>query len=132
MLQERTLFLIGGEDDETAKLSAFRKDGLCHIQFRYRGNLLEAASSDYFEAFSEIRVQLEKERLIPFCYGASLDVFPSGMGRNMGAGLKAYRLKVGKQAEQLVHIFDDGPDVIPSFVAKQKEFFQDWLKSLAR
>ena len=31
---------------------------------------MEASATDYFEAFSQIRVRLERERLIPFCYGA--------------------------------------------------------------
>src|SRR5688572_28209767 len=100
MSQKHTLNLIGGNDEETAILSAFPKDGLCHIQFQYRGKSIEAASRDYFDAFTEIRLQLEKDELIPFCYGASLNVFPSGMCRDMGAGLTAYRLTIGKKTER--------------------------------
>jgi len=67
----------------------------------------------------------------PTCYGASLNVDPSGMGRDMGAGLMAYRTAIGKAPEsaELVHIFDEGPDVIPSTVAQQKEHWQEWLRS---
>jgi len=70
--------------------------------------------------------------LLPFCYGASLNVFPSGMSRDMGLGLKAYRLTKGHQAfnKDLVSIFDAGPDVIPSFVVNQKEYYEDWIESL--
>ncbi len=54
------------------------------------------------------------------------------MSRSIGAGLKAYRLTAGRQAltSDLVSIFDSGPDVIPSSVAKQKEYFNDWIRSL--
>jgi hypothetical protein len=130
-MAEYIIHLIGGKDDETAILSAVPRDGFCHITFNYRGKSIEASATDYFEAFSQIRVQLEKDRLIPFCYGASLDVFPSGMCRDMSAGMTAYRLKLGRKPERgdLVQIFDSGSDVIPAFVSRQKENFEDWLKS---
>jgi hypothetical protein len=131
-MSEHTIHLIGGDDDETASLTAEERDDLCNIAFRYRDQAIEASASDFFEAFCQIRTQLEPERLIPFCYGASLNVFPSGMARDMGAGLSAYRLAIGRAASRgdLVSIFDSGPDVIPSLVAKQEEFFNSWLQSL--
>ncbi|HEY8991376.1 MAG TPA: hypothetical protein VIM46_05330, partial [Luteolibacter sp.] len=102
------------------------------IEFRFRNKVIEASASDYFDAFSRIREQLETEHLIPFCYGASLNVFPSGMARDMSAGLSAYRLAMGRHAsrEDLVRIFDAGPDVIPSSVANQRKHFDDWIQSL--
>jgi hypothetical protein len=65
------------------------------------------------------------------CYGASLNVYPSGMGRDMGAGLMAYRTTIGKVPElaDLVNIFDEGPDFIPATVAQQEEHYQEWLRS---
>jgi len=68
---------------------------------------------------------LAKDRLIPFCYGASLHVYPSGMARDMGGGLKAYKLVVGRHAkiDDLVEIFAKGLDVIPASVAAQEQFF---------
>jgi hypothetical protein len=132
-MSEHTVHLIGGDDDETATLSATPVDGLCHITFRYRDQTIEASATDYFEAFSKIRLRLEEHRLIPFCYGASLSVFPSGMCRDMSAGTTAYRLMHGKKPERgdLVRIFDSGADVIPAFVARQREYFDEWLKSTA-
>ncbi len=125
------IHLIGGEDDERALITIAPVGGLCRVVFSYRGKMLEAVASDYFEAFCEIRVQLEGERLIPFCYGASLDVFPSGMSRDMSAGMTAYRLTNGKKPSRtdLVNIFDEGADVIPAYVVRQKEYFDEWLKS---
>jgi hypothetical protein len=130
-MSDHIIHLIGGEDDETATLTTQPRDGHCHITFRYRDRVIEASATDYFEAFSQIRLQLELERLIPFCYGASLNVFPSGMARDMGSGLSAYRLTVGcaPSKDALVRIFDSGPDVIPASVASQKDFFNQWIQS---
>jgi len=53
------------------------------------------------------------------------------MGRDMGLGMKAYRMIIGKHARigDLLGIFDVGPDVTPATVAEQEEFFEEWLKS---
>lgn len=54
------------------------------------------------------------------------------MAREMGGGLKAYKLSLGQPAKtaDLVDIFAEGVDVIPAAVDLQQEYFQDWLKSL--
>src|SRR5690349_16451849 len=78
-MSEHIFHLIGGGDDETATVVAEPRNGLCHLTLRYRGREIEASARDYFEAFCQVREHLEAERLIPFCYGASLHVFPSGM-----------------------------------------------------
>jgi hypothetical protein len=131
-MPEHSIHLVGGEADKTATLTTEERGGLCHIFFRYRNRLIEACATDYFDAFRQIRLQLEPERLIPFCYGASLNVFPSGMARDMGSGLKAYRLTIGQKAltKELVSIFDSGHDVVPASVANQEEYFNDWIQSL--
>ena len=69
---------------------------------------------------------------MPHCNGASLDVFPSGMARSMGGGLRAYRLTLGKQAlrEDLVDIFELDDVFVPSSVESQDAHFDVWLGSL--
>ena len=131
-MSEHIVHLIGGEDDETATLAIEGRHDVCYVSFRYRDRIIEASAPDYFAAFCKIRLQLEPERLKPFCYGASLNVYPSGMARNMGSGLLAYRLTPGRQAltKDLVGIFDTGHDVIPATVANQKEHYNDWIRSL--
>jgi len=49
----------------------------------------------------------------------------------MGRGLKAYKLALGKHANRadLVDIFDEGTDVVPTDVDAQEQFFRDWLGS---
>jgi hypothetical protein len=131
-MSQHLVHLIGRGDEETAMVTTDERDEICHITFEYRGRSISADARDFFDALSEIRIQLEPEQLIPFCYGASLNVFPSGMSRSMGSGLKAYRLTMGHQAlaKDLVFIFDAGPDIIPASVVRQKKYFDDWIKSL--
>jgi hypothetical protein len=126
--------LIGSKNDEVATLTTEDCGEDCHLSFCFRDRIIGASAADYFEAFSQIRMQLEPERLIPFCYGASLNVFPSGLSRKTGSGLSAYRLILGRQAlaKDLVSIFDSGHDVMPASVADQKQYFNDWLQSLKR
>ena len=129
-MSEHVLHLIGGEDNETATVVTEFRNDLCHLTFRYRGREIEASANEYFEAFCRVREHLEAEGLIPFCYGASLDVFPSGMCRDMGSGLCAYRLtgsKPGRNSQ--VGIFEEGEDVIPATVAKQRQFFEDFIRA---
>src|SRR5438309_272545 len=131
-MSQHSVHLIGGTDEETATITTDQRDEVCLVTLQYRGRSLSASAEDFFEALAQARVQLESHHLIPFCYGASLNVFPSGMSRSMGSGLKAYRLTMGRQAlmKDLVFIFDSGPDVIPASVARQKEYFNDWIASL--
>lgn len=54
------------------------------------------------------------------------------MSRDMGRGLKAYKIEMGIPASELVGIFGEGPDVIPTLVATQEEFARDWFSSLGK
>lgn len=102
---------------------------LCRIILRFEGSELESGDEDFFAAFCRMREQLEKVGLTPLCYGASRNVYPSGMCRDMGDGLVAYRMRIGRHVgeDDLVSIFDSGPDVDPVSVEAQQEFFNRWL-----
>jgi len=132
MSNQRTIFLIGGDDDEQATFEFEEVERNCRLRCSYRGKQVEAVASDFFAALCDIRDRLGEERLIPFCYGASLNVYPSGMARDMGCGLKAYRFKMGQQATaaDLVDIFAEGPDVIPASVENQRQHFREWMTFL--
>jgi len=103
----------------------------CVLTLRFLEREIRAAERDYFEALCRIREQLEVYHLRPFCYGASRNVFPSGMGRDMGSGLVAYKLRMGLQRkpEDMVSIFDSGADVDPVSVEEQRSFFESWISS---
>jgi hypothetical protein len=127
-----TIYLIGGTEDETAVFREAEAGDLCVLTCSYRGKQIEASEQDFFEALCKVRSEMEAEGLIPFCYGASLNVYPSAMSRQMSAGRAAYRMTSGKQAtkQDLVQIFDEGPDIIPASLESQRKHFDEWLNSL--
>lgn len=130
-VEDRTIFVIGGDDDETISLSGQSVGRDCRLTCVARGETFTADATDYFAALGVIRRRfLEPKGLIPFCYGASLKVWPSGMARDMGQGLRAYKIELGQPAGELIGIFDAGADVIPAPVEAQEEFARDWISSL--
>lgn len=117
---------------QSAKVTlAELEDDLSGLWLECDGKQWESCGSDFFEAFCDIRRQIANEGWIPNCYGASRSVMPSGMSRRMDGGTKAYKLKRGHQArsEDLVHIFDTGPDIDPASVGEQAAFYEQWLKT---
>ena len=129
-MTDHIIYLIGGGDDESGVLTTSRDGETCSLSFLVRGRRFEASAGDFFEALCQIRRQLEPESLIPFCYGASLNVYPSGMSRQMSGGTVAYRLTLGERSSDSVNIFKAGPDVTPVSVDIQKSFYADWAASL--
>jgi hypothetical protein len=102
----------------------------CAIDLTCERGELRGEGPDYFEAFCRIREQLEQWGLRPLCYGASRNRFPSGMARDMGEGLKAYKMQIGAQASDLAPIFDEGKDIEPVTVAEQRAFFESCIGAL--
>lgn len=98
------------------------------LKLEFEDQCIIKAADDYFEAMCEIRRELEKNNLKLNCYGASKNVYPSGMCRDMGMGLKAYKMRLGihVRMSDLVIIFETGPDVEPATVEEQHNFFQQW------
>lgn len=132
-MPDYTLFLVGGDDDEQITLHTETVGNACRLIGHFRAQSIAVEATDYFGALQTLRRRvLEPKGLIPFCYGASLDVWPSGMSRDMGLGLRAYRIKLGEPGGRSVDIFSEGPDVIPASVAAQEEFARDWIASLKR
>jgi len=130
-MEQHSIFLIGGEDEEAASLVAEKDGEVCKLVCSYRGKVAIASADDFFEALCLIRHELEAEGLLLFCYGGSLNVYPSGMARSMANGEVAYKLQVGRHATKadLVSIYAEGPDVMPATVAQQREFFNEWVSS---
>lgn len=94
------------------------------------GNRLTGNGSDYFDALCLIRRELEAMDVSALCVGARKDAYPSGMARDMGAGLKVYILEMGKRAESKpVSIFEYAPPETVGTVDEQREYFERWLNS---
>jgi hypothetical protein len=104
----------------------------CRLVLQFAGGEITGEAFHYFEAMCQIREQLEPTGWLPVCYGASRNVYPSGMGRDMGRGLKAYRMHIGQEGTKsdLVRIFETGPDVEPVSVLVQRTFWKEWMKSI--
>ena len=87
---------------------------------------------DYFDSLAKARDRLIGKGIFPNCYGASKKVWPSAMSRDMGSGLKAYKIQIGDPATEIVSIFDSGKDVEISTPKEQKEYANQWFDSLAQ
>ena len=96
------------------------------------GREIVSSHDDFFSAMRVIRRELEKDGILLNCYGASKNVFPPPISQEMGQGWKAHKLRIAHPASQqdLVSIFDSGPDVFPSTVDEQEQFYEQWLESL--
>jgi len=131
MTETFSVRLVGGSDGERATFEINDVENRCLLTCRYRDKTISSEATDFFDALASIRRQLQHDGLIPYCYGASLNVFPSGMARDMGQGLRAYKLTLGKHSRptDLVDIFDEGTDVVPADVDAQEQFYRDWLES---
>ncbi len=129
-MAEHVIHLIGGDDDEKIQIIDEHIGSTCRIICEVRGETFTADETDFFKALSTVRRRaLEPKGLIPFCYGASLNVWPSAMARDMGLGRSAYILDAGVPVMKLVGIFDTGSDVIPARVDQQEEYAKEWFRS---
>jgi hypothetical protein len=130
-METHSIYLIGGADDEVVSLVEERVGEACNLKCLYREKEVSATADDFFEALCKVRSALEAEGLLLFCYGASLNVYPSGMARSMASGKVAYKMQAGKHATKadLVSIYAEGSDVIPATVAQQREYFNAWVSS---
>ena len=91
----------------------------------------EFLADDLFDALVALRGELEDMGAQLLCAGARPDVFPSGMSREMGLGIKAYVNRIGfpSRRADLVDIFDCAAAGVGS-VAEQNAFHKKWLESL--
>ena len=110
------------------------KDGnsLCKVMLSFSDKKAFGEGEDFFDALIALRQTLEREGIFLLIYGASRNVWPSSMSRNMGAGTQAYRMEKGRQAlrDDLVNIFETGPDIDPCTIAEQEKYKDEWLVSL--
>lgn len=134
MNEQYTVHLIGGDTggEEQAVFTLHDVGTRCRLTCGYRNKVIEAEEDDYFEALCQIRKQLEVEGILPFCYGASGNVFPEGTVTEMSRGVVVCKVKTGETPREsdLVNIFDEGHDVVPVFVDMQQQFWDSWLASL--
>lgn len=102
-----------------------------HIVLYLKDNLHYTFNgSDSFNSLNLLNKHLEEHGSKLLCNGARIDVYPSGMSRNMGGGVQAYITKLGEHADDLVNIFDYAEPKLVGTVEAQELFHQKWLGSI--
>jgi hypothetical protein len=86
--------------------------------------------TDLYKAMQTLRQYLEARGYQLLCAGARPDVVPSGMSRGMGGGQQAYVIRPGKQATELVDIFDYAESALVGTVQQQRDYVEAWRASL--
>lgn len=138
LLVDRDVVVIRDGQPERTRLRAWLDghDGpmpTCRIELVTRvGNHTSpytATAPDMFETLVRLRRQLEPDGLTVAVQGARRDTYPSGMARDMGAGMKIYVLHPGLRArrEDLVETLDDAPPEHLGTVEEQRAFAEAWL-----
>lgn len=122
---------FSGELTDAVVTLVQEEDDSARLELSFGEIHLSAVAPDFFDAFAQVRRRLWERKILPLCYGASRNVFPSTMSRDMGGGVKAYRLTLGQHAkrEDLVFLFDTGPDIEPVTPEEQEEFYERWVAS---
>ena len=92
----------------------------------------EGPCQDVFDGLCDIRKKLWPMGIKLLCVGARMDVYPSGMARQMSGGVVAYRLKMGVPAQRpdVVRIFDAAAADQVGTVEEQADYFRRWSASL--
>lgn len=85
---------------------------------------------DIYVCLAKIREEFPHIKFL--CKGAKINVMPSRMASQMGAGLVAYEMTLGEPATRadIVHIFDYEEDNLTHDPQEQIAFFRIWLASL--
>lgn len=130
MTQRKITVRMADGSSAEAIVEYMENEPTCRLHLAGDGMDETATGPDFFESFSAIRKRLAARGIYPLCYGAAQNVWPSGMARDMGQGLAAYKLRIGSPAEELVHIFASGPDIDPVTPEEQRAFYRAWFKSL--
>jgi hypothetical protein len=130
MIEKRVDIRMADGSTVVATVRFKESDQDCWLQLVGAGIDETATGTDYFASFAEIRKKLARRNLLPQCYGSSRNVWPSGMARDMGQGLAAYKLTMGRPAEEMVDIFASGTDIDPVEPDAQRAFARAWARSL--
>jgi hypothetical protein len=135
MSEKQTFRIKATLSDGTVKvlrlnLSLDTNAGLWELQLEdLEENPTSFRETDIYKAMQTLREYLEAKGCQLLCAGARPDVAPSGMSRSMGGGRKAYVMQMGKQATELIDIFDYAEPGVVGTVKQQREFVETWFAS---
>jgi hypothetical protein len=86
--------------------------------------------SNLYRAMQAMREHLEDKGCQLLCVGARTDVAPTGLAVSMGDGRKASVLHMEKGSTERLNIFDYAEPALVGTVKQQREYFEEWKKSL--
>lgn len=128
------IYVIMNGKKETAHLSLLSTDKReCFLQISisdiYQN---EFSGTDFFDCFAKLRDELKD--VIFLCKGAKINVYPSGMARDMALGMAAYEFNLGEEVtrENLVGTFDFEDNDVAITPHEQKAFFNQWSESIRK
>jgi hypothetical protein len=121
-----------GLHDVTIEVREVGDEYLLSCKLPVSGELLTGQADDCFAALQALRRKAEGQNWMICCKGARRNVWPSAMSRQMGGGVKAYVLEMGRQGrvDSMVEIFDEDTPESYSTVTDQEAYAHAWFKSL--
>lgn len=104
----------------------------CNIETTIGGKAYQAREFDFFEALRTLRRLLIADGYDLFCYGSCINVWATGMARNMGDGSLAYLLlpQEPNTKQPLVEIFGEPPAGTQLGTPDEQEQF--WRQCMSR
>jgi hypothetical protein len=126
---------IRGQNGETqSALLHIKRLPICEVVCVVGNKECSVKAEDLFECLTKLRMEFESQGMLMECKGCQINVYPSGMCRQMASGMLAYTLNIGRSTSRkdIVNIFDpiDDSSAAITTVNEQKEFYEQWLKSL--
>jgi hypothetical protein len=90
MFESKTLKAENSSGETFLLLLEVSKASPWRIRYQVsESNFQSLSGTDVFKALQDLRLVLEAQGVRLLCAGARLDVWPSGMSRDMGGGKKA-------------------------------------------
>lgn len=94
------------------------------------GRSWTSSADNVWEALLEVRRQVEGVGVRLGVNGARPDIQPSRMSLQMGGGRRAYQVKLGQPADELVDVLAPCPVDAVVTVEEQQAFRNAWMQSL--
>jgi hypothetical protein len=110
-----------------------KKGNECELVYQGNDSIeLIYRDRNLFDCLTKLRKEMESRGVLIACKGSQLNVFPSGMCKQMASGMVAYKLTLGESTvrEDIVNIFDPAEPELVVSIEEQKEFYTKWLMSL--
>ena len=114
-----------GTHDVVLSVSRLDDNYLLSCELPISGEVITAKASDCYAALQDVRRKTEGLGWSIHWLGARCNVWPTAMSREMGGGIKAYRLVIGLPPFDLENIFEPDSNPDGSSVADQLAYWQE-------